>query len=294
MIADNSMLSSYSRCQWLYGLQYELHRQPLEPRLAIEVGVLTHDTWNCYLTTDRYAVKRKIEDSLEQLRSLPISDAERIVASTKYSAAVAELLAAYPLIEDANGTRIITSTDGLPRWIVRYPEAPFCIPLNEAHSFMGRIDVIVEDGNSQLWILELKTSGFANQPTWRTMFKLSTQPRGYVWVATVTLSKTVAGAIIIPVWLSTRQEKGQKYGVAKLMEEIPLRYTASQLAQWQQQTIKLMDEIPSSQLLPTGMYSGGCSSAAYGICSFFDYCNSNYSEGLLASQTQEKVWSPLN
>lgn len=294
MIADNSMLSSYARCQWLYGLQYELHRSSLEPQVALTVGVLVHDTWNCYLKDGKAFMAAKIANCLEQLDSLDIPEPERIVARTKYSAAIAELLANYPLIEDANGTKILTSTDGLPRWIVRYPEAPFCLPLSEAHSFMGRIDVVVEDGNQQLWVLELKTSGFANQPSWRTQFKLSTQPRGYVWVANVTLSKVVAGAIIIPVWLTTRQEKGQKYGVAKLTEEIPLRYTPAMLEQWQQQTIKLMDEIPNSQLLPTGMYSGACSSAAYGTCSFFDYCNSNYNEGLLAMQTEERVWSPLN
>lgn len=290
MLADNSMLSSYTRCQWLYGLRYELHRKPLALKLATDIGTLVHEFFSVYLSGAD--TQPTILSALETLQSYDFPPNEISIACGKYSQACVELTTNYPLVVSTNGTRLILTSNNAPRWIIRYPEIAFQLPLCERHQYMGRIDVIVEDGNQQLFILELKTSGFASQPAWRNYWPLATQPRGYVWAAAQHFTKTINGSIILPILMTTYGRNGSQYGTAKMTPEIPLSFTPQALESWKDFTIALMDEIERSSLLPTGQYNGGCSSSATGKCDYYDYCRSNYREGLLMQNTEEVIWDP--
>lgn len=291
MLVDNSMLAGYSRCQWYYGLRYELHRASNKPKLATDIGTLVHQFWSVYL--GGYDVQKELLDGIETITSIEAPKDQIDIAVGKYQGACLELLTTYPMLIDANGTKLILHQDKSPRWIIRYPEIAFQMPLCAKHTYMGRMDVIVEDGNRQLFIIELKTSGFANQPTWREYWRLATQPIGYMWAASLHTTKIINGSIIIPIFMTTRQKNNVKYGMAQMTDEIKLIYTPQQIESWKDMTINLCDEIERSKLIPTGRYNGGCSSSATGRCDYFDSCHAGYNMSIIEQSTHELEWSPL-
>lgn len=289
MICDNSQLSAYCKCQLYHNLRYQRHLKPYAERPSANLGLAIHDFFDTY--TSGRDIQPTIARWTEALEYAPLdrTPAETDNTLAQFYSACGELTKHYPMTIDPNGTKLILSPSRSPRWIVRYPEIPFIIPLSPSHSYTGRIDNIVEDGNQLLFVIELKTSASANSRIWRERWRMDTQPKGYVWTAERHTSKTIAGAIIIPVAILK--------GRAEVTPEIELRYTPEQLQQWYNDTITMMENIVdttvNSSFLPTGRYCGNCSSISFGKCEFFNYCHSSYNEELLAQSTEINEWNPL-
>ncbi len=289
---DNSAISTYAICQLRYKLSNVLKRRSKVHRVATDIGSACHDIM------DHYFRCQDIAPVIEKWRKL-ISESQDINDISKFYSAFGLLIEEYQVTEDANGTRMVThmplSSDGVTRisaerWIIRYPEQPFRLPFGERWNYTGRMDCILEDGNGQYFVWELKTSGSASNSLWQDARRISSQPKGYVRSAEYSTSKPIAGAIIVPVQINKRD--------AKIQPLIMLRYTSQQLDSWENETKKLFNIIEVKTQLddfqPTGMYSGACASKDYGKCEFYEYCRSGFIPGILEQSTEHNDWSPFN
>lgn len=300
MSLDNSALSTFFQCQLKHYLRYQRHLASPDARPARDIGTLVHSFWSDHL--HNADTQPGIAAALEALASMPDSKWRN---STDYAAcylaAINALSRAYEVAPQG-----VIFCNGAPRWQLRYSEVGFSMPLQAMPAarsdestesdvsrakrvFTGRVDAIVEDGNQQLWLLELKTSGSASQSNWRDMKSLATQTIGYCYAATQQFAKPIAGAIIIPVATSKNS--------AKLTPEIIIRYTDDDLMQWHNDTLAAFDMIQScaehSAWLPTGRYNSTCAGIDFGKCDYFDYCRSGYNEDVLTQLTVVNQWSPL-
>lgn len=294
MKVDNSMIAAYCKCQYYYGIRYERFRATKAVKPALDVGLAAHEFARLYFTgqdTSEYYA-----GAVQSLLALDIEPEKVGIAVGQFMACCTVLAEQYTVSVDANNTVLIYGKDAkgvYPRWIVRDAEIAFQFPLSDKHDYMGRIDLIVEDGNGHIWLPDLKTSGFASQPTWREHWKLASQLRGYCYAASIQLGNPIAGAVIIPIATATRSERGQKYGTANFTSEIELRYDEHDLELWRVETLGIISEMETSRLHPTGKYSGNCSNLAFGRCEFFEHCQTGYNEQMLLQDTEEKIWNPL-
>jgi hypothetical protein len=205
----------------------------------------------------------------------------------------------------SNGTVVILDANTRqPRWTIKYfqPELPFEILLHETltddhdddgvrisntFTYTGAMDAVVEDGNGHLFVLELKTSGHANNSLWRDKWKMDTQPRGYVWAISQHTQKPIAGAIIIPIAVGRKD--------CKMTPEIHLMFTPDEMNDWKELALRSFHQIATDvDHLPTGRYNGNCINSYLGRCDFFDYCRSGYKEEILMQITEVSQWSPMN
>lgn len=301
LIKDNSAISTWHQCNLKHHLRYERHREHNEQRISTTVGTATHSFMDSYFSCEE--IGQAIARELEKLSALePLAESQ--LAQTLFMSAANELISTYTPIRSANGTIVIFDTaTKKPRWTVKYgrPELPFEIVLNEgfkhssehfsaihySHIFTGAMDCIVEDGNSHLFVAELKTSAHANNSLWRDKWRMDTQPRGYVWSVSQHTAKPIRGAIIIPIAVGKKE--------CKMTPEIELIFTPAELEDWKNLTIESFNKIANDKdHLPTGRFNGNCINSYLGRCDFYDYCRSGYREEILIQLTNESKWSPMN
>ena len=295
---DNSGLATFAQCQRKYALSRIHHRASRDERIATVVGTAVHEVAKHHLFAhDKEAFATQAR-WMEVFTNGIFDSEERLDTLARFASAIDVLKEHYPTISDKTGPMVLDQ-QLRKRWIVRYPEHSFIQPLaaqsasgraDEGRQFAinGRIDCIVEDGNQQMWILELKTSRSATNSVWRDQWRMSTQPLTYTFAGQRQLSKLLAGVIIIPMQMNKRQ--------AIMTPEIIIRPSEQALEEWQETTRTLLREIAlrtsTKEFLPTGQYAGHCSSAAFGKCDFFDYCRSGCNPAIL-EQLAVREWNPL-
>jgi hypothetical protein len=298
---DNSMLSCFSQCELKYYLQYVLHRRAAQERIATALGTMLHEISDNNLKgnfiTDKDALQRIYSKHTEMLSGIE-DQTLRDNTLAKYNIAMKQLLDTYPIDRTPNGTIIILDPKtGQERYIVRYSEIAFQQEIAPGYNYSGRVDWILEDRNNLLYIWDLKTSGNAKHATWQLKWRVDSQLKGYVYCIGLQVAKLIAGAIIAPLAMNLK--------TAEMLPEIRINYTPKALGAWrvtaiaQIKQINLKREIatywePIHEVFsPTGMLAGSCSNNTLGICDYFDYCRTEFNQGILMQSTIEKVWNPL-
>ena len=291
---DNSGIATFAQCQRKYALSRIHHRAAPDERIATVVGTAVHEVAKHHLFAhDKEAFATQAR-WMEVFTEGIYDSAERLETLSRFASAIEVLKEHYPSASSAAGPMVLDQ-QLRKRWIVRYPEHSFIQPIAQGsaeggrqYAINGRIDCIVEDGNQQMWILELKTSRSATNSVWRDQWRMSTQPLTYTFASQRQLSKLLAGVIIIPIQMNKRQ--------AIMTPEIIIRPSEQALEEWQETTHTLLREIAlrtsTKEFLPTGQYAGHCSSAAFGKCDFFDYCRSGCNPAIL-EQLAVREWNPL-
>src|SRR5712691_8963022 len=115
MLCDNSMLSAYAKCQLYHHIRYERHRAYQAYRPRLDLGTAVHEFFDAY--TSGTPLQPILAKWMEHFSHAPLhvspSETDHLIA--QFTSACTELTNRYPLITDANSTRLILApTDRSP------------------------------------------------------------------------------------------------------------------------------------------------------------------------------------
>lgn len=199
--------------------------------------------------------------------------------------------------------------DKLP-WVTTAVEVPFAQWLDDAQTvlYVGSLDAAGADRLNQQYVVETKSSGACNQPSWRAQWRLDTGITGYVWsrqqegvpcvgvmLNGVHVKKAPASGGKCKVHGVTYSECGtlsphlehfiQQY--QRTPEAIDEWRRMATLAAYRLRTALTVDGVDDEVRAPTGMFHGQCA-----WCGFHEACEVGLTPALV-DQMDASTWEPF-
>lgn len=300
LYADNSILRTVARCSTEAVLRHHHGLTSPEEKAAMKAGTVFHHVSEHFFKTQ----------GLDIGGSLAIFDAEYIPWADPIVPSDDRL--AWPNVRTIIEQWMLMRVNLLPfQW--PHPdliEIGFAIELTDDITFVGRLDGLVKDTQTDSWyVLENKSTGRISS-MWRTGYRSDSQVSGYIYAASLHLGTPVVGAFINAIEFSKvpsdPKRKCKAHGVVykecgpshTVSDIFNVARTPQALDEWKREAINLAtryealrDRFPTladiGNVPVEGKFSGACT-----YCQFREFCAFGKPLHQVSTMLVEDRWEP--